>query len=256
MKNTELKKNIIVAQDKLYLSVQNFMSQKLCRCFPMEGSSYASCKTRLMVIGRSVNGWTELEETKGDYLKACANELETSGFSWLDDEGIGIEPYKNAKGELCYYNTNKSAFWRTIKNILVNLVGIENSEGRWFENIVWYNICPIAPLSGGNADGRLKMAQISPAKALLKEYIEYYNPTHILFISDWDWWFETIKDVFPNVHKVGESKTDNVVGKGFYNDIPVVVSVRPDRTIPNKPNEAVFSEDIIKTFKGGITVNA
>ena len=248
MKSTELEKRIIIAQDKLYSSVQNVVSQKLCRCFPMEGLNYASEDVRLMVIGRSVNSWTELEASKGDYLKACSKNFKTSGFTWLNDEGIGTEPYKNAKGELCYYNTGKSAFWRTIKNISSGLIGNEKSESRWFENIVWYNICPIAPLSGGNADGKLKMAQTAPVMALLKEYIEYYSPTHILFISDWEWWFETIKDIFPNVNKTGDSKTDNVVGKGFYNEIPVVVSVRPDRTIPNKPDESEFCHDVLSAF--------
>ena len=248
MRTTELEKQIIIIQDKLYSSVQNIIPGELCRCFPMEGLNYASCDIRLMVVGRSVNSWTELESTKSDYLKACSKEFKTSGFTWLNNEGIGTEPYKNAKGELCYYNTNKSAFWRTIKTISQNLIGNENTEERWFENIVWYNICPIAPLSGGNADGRLKLAQTAPAKALLKDYIEYYSPTHILFICDWDWWFETIKDIFPKANKIGESKTDNVVGKGFYGNIPVVVSVRPDRTIPNRPNENDFCFDVLKAF--------
>ena len=119
---------------------------------------------------------------------------------------------------------------------------------RWFENIVWTNLYSISPEHHGNAEGKLQDVQLEISKEILLQQIKFYKPTHILFMTDWDWWFERFADVFPNVCKIGKSEKDNVVGYGSLNNIKIVVSVRPDRTKPNKPNEDKFASDVFNAF--------
>ena len=47
---------------------------------------------------------------------------------------------------------------------------------------------------------------------------------------------------------LGDSERDNVVGCGNFGSIKIVVSVRPDRTVPNKPDESVFANDVFSAF--------
>lgn len=255
---------------------QHFPNTKLSRFFPLQGEYYnefsqlatlTPCEdktlsdeefvakymepaVRFMLIGRSVNGWTTLtEETAKEFAKNAANTMVHPGFDWLRDDGQGVDTYIRADGTEARYNINKSSFFRCTKRILNKMKPITNVQERWFEHMVWSNLYTVAPPDTGNAKGKLQDIQLEVSKTLLKQQIRHYTPTHILFITDWDYWFERFADIFPNVKRIGDSVTDNVVGYGIYENTKIVVSVRPDRTRPNRPNEEKFVEDVVNFFK-------
>jgi len=245
---------------KLYSVIKDLYALETLSIFlPMEGSKYRrneekdSCASRgcfrLMVVGRCVNGWTEMPDVSADKFSIDAMEsLKTNGFKWLRDDGQGSDTYiRKSDGKECRYNINRSAFWRSIRNVLKLSRPAIASEDRWFEYIVWSNLYPVAPRDKGNADGILKQAQFEQCKELLVQQIDFFDPTHILFITDWEGWFDSFAELF-DVKKTGNSVNDNVVGVGSYNDRRIVVSIRPDRTRPNKPNEAQFAKDIVSAF--------
>lgn len=216
-----------------------------------EQKKYLEPAVKLMVVGRSVNGWAEMDEPDSrSFVASAAQEITAfQGFSWLGDDGRAKNTY-SIDGKTRRYSVNRSAFFRTIRKILKDLKPMTQNYDRWFENFVWNNLFPVSPYKGGNAEGKLQDAQLQVCKKLLLQQIDFYKPTHILFITDWEYWFERFADVFPEVQKTSDRVKDNVVGCGVYNGIKVVVAIRPDRTRPNKPNEDAFAQDVVKCFDG------
>lgn len=241
---------IIENYEKLYRTVKDkFPVEQFSRFFPMVGNSYDDANIKIMLIGRSPNGWTELNEASAEeFAMSAASEMLSFGFKWLGNDGKATEPYIDENGIKKVYNINKSSFFRCTRNIVKKLIPERASWERWFENIVWTNLYTISPAHRGNAEGKLQDIQLEISKDLLLQQIHFYKPTHILFMTDWDWWFERFKDIFPGVEKVGDSSVDDVVGKGLFNGSKVVVTVRPDRTRPNKPNEEKFVGDVVQSF--------
>ena len=213
-------------------------------------AKYMEPAVRLMIVGRSVNGWTELSEISDqEFVQAAANTMLQPGFSWLRDDGKGTETYIDDHENEKRYNIYTSPFFRCTKQIINQLKPISAIHDRWFEHIVWNNLYTVAPPQRGNAVGKLQNIQVDLSKQLLLQQIKHFAPTHILFITDWDWWFDRFTDIFPDVKRIGNSVTDNVVGCGTYGNIKIAVSVRPDRTRPNRPNEEKFVEDVVNFFK-------
>ncbi|MDO4953068.1 MAG: hypothetical protein Q4E34_04500 [Synergistaceae bacterium] len=92
-------KSMETAYRKLYAQVNGSVSNRnnelpssLSAFFPMKGTQYDKSDVKLMVIGRSTNGWSLFDFTKqseDDFVKK-ANEAITDnkGFSnWLDEDG-------------------------------------------------------------------------------------------------------------------------------------------------------------------------
>lgn len=274
--HTTISHEIAIAYEELFNTIeQYFPHTKLSRFFPLQGkhynefsqlstltphdevlsdeefsTKYMETAVRFMLVGRSVNGWTTLtEETANEFAKNAANTMVHPGFDWLRDDGQGVDTYIRADGTEARYNINKSSFFRCTKRILNKMKPITNAQERWFEHMVWSNLYTVAPPDTGNAEGKLQDVQLEVSKTLLKQQIKHYAPTHILFMTDWDYWFERFAYIFPDVKRIGNSVTDNVVGYGTYGNIKIVVSVRPDRTRPNRPNEEKFVEDVVNFFK-------
>ena len=273
-----ISQEMTTAYEELFDTIrQHFPSTKLSRFFPLQGeyyneysqlstvtfcdednalsdeelaAKYMEPAVRFMLIGRSVNGWTTLtEETPNEFAQNAANTMTHPGFSWLRDDGQGIDTYIRADGTEARYNINKSSFFRCTKQILHKMKPITAMQDRWFEHMVWSNLYTVAPPDTGNAEGKLQDVQLEVSKTLLKQQIKHYAPTHILFMTDWDYWFDRFADIFPDVKRIGNSVTDNVVGYGTYENTKIVVSVRPDRTRPNRPDEEKFVEDVVSRFK-------
>lgn len=274
--HTTISHEMATTYEELFNTIrQHFPNTRLSRFFPLQGEyynefsqlstltphdeslsneefsvKYMEPAVRFMLIGRSVNGWTTLtEETANEFAKNAANIMVRPGFDWLRDDGQGIDTYIRADGTEARYNINKSSFFRCAKRILNKMKPITNIQERWFEHMVWSNLYAIAPPDTGNTEGKLQDVQLDISKTLLKQQIKHFAPTHILFMTDWDYWFERFADIFPDVERIGNSVTDNVVGYGTYGNIKIVVSVRPDRTRPNHPNEEKFVEDVVNFFK-------
>ena len=236
----------------LYKDIKNkYDVGELSRFFPMEGSLFRkdSQAVKLMVVGRCVSGWTAItEETDEQFKNVAKTNILNIGFRWLCNDGKAVDTYIRADGAECRYNINKSAFWRCIKKCLNLLDPDVMQKSRWFENIVWSNLYPIAPKNKYNADYNLKKLQLKYCRDILRMQIVYFNPTHILFITDWEEWFDVFSDLFPFVNKMGDSNTDIIIGKGTFEECKVVVTIRPDRTRPFKPKESEFAENIYWAF--------
>ena len=96
----------------------------------------------------------------------------------------------------------------------------------------------------------MKCKQLKWSRDILLKQIDFFQPTHILFITDWEEWFDAFSDLFPLVEKVGDSSKNIVIGKGVYDNRKVVVTIRPDRTVPFKPSEDAYAQDVRDAFLG------
>ena len=138
------------------------------------------------------------------------------------------------------------------------------SEKDWIKYIAWSNIYKVAPdeVSGskdtGNPTNAMCKKQIEVCRKILKKEIDIYNPTHILFITGFDGWFNDVKgvygvsEIFTNISKTGnrnkcrgEFKNEIYVEEtASYNNAKVVIACRPERR-----NEDKYVEEVLKAFK-------
>ena len=256
--------------EELYdLLPQNIEKTELSKFFPIKGSDYKNSSPKIMIVGRCPNGWGGFEkgETAIQFLSSAAdNIVYNEGFTWIDKDDH-ISTYVE-DGETKKYNINRSAFWRVIKGIVYKtkpwlneykkancaltkelIEHLDNIHTRWFENIVWTNMYPISPLRSGNTSEKLKRILKDVCADLLLEQIRFYKPTHIIFITDWDYWFSDFAEKFPNVKKISEDKNDDIVCVGEIDEIKTIVTRRPE--IRN--NEKMIKEIFEKLFGGSNT---
>lgn len=129
---------------------------------------------------------------------------------------------------------------------------------RWFETIVWSNIYKIAPKENGekgkpmNPDNRLCRAQIEICRDILEKEIDTYKPTHILFITGYDWWFYDKKKVYGVQELFSDCTAVNnlfALGTARFRkdglDIPVVIASRPERR-----KESAYVDAVVNALKG------
>ena len=256
------------AMSRLYGELYDLISEdiqktELSKFFPIKGVNYKKSSPKIMIVGRCVNGWGGFEngETQEAFVSSAADSIvNIDGFKWINKDNH-ISTYIE-DDETKKYDINRSAFWRIAKGIVYKIkpwlneyekVGcaltkeqikrLDDIHSRWFENIVWTNLYPIAPLKSGNTSGKLKRKLKDVCADLLLEQIRFYKPTHIIFITDWDYWFSDFAEKFPSVKKISEDKKDDIVGLGEIDGIKTIVTRRPE--IRN--NEKMI-EEIIKIF--------
>lgn len=260
--------------------------QKYVTFTAMHGYRYFDAKDsggnpfRFMLVGRAVNGWDEYRVpgafTKEEFIETSMKNFQNAPetvvrgvdykdrFEWIDTDGdsaknalrVGIDSNPDAIKDKPYLLT-RSPLWSYSKGIWTNLYG-ENQpwEKRWFENIVWSNLYKIAPHDGGNPTEKLMKAQKSACAKLLSAEIEYFNPTHILFITGKDW-FMPFADLFSNLklreasRPIGENKNHIYVeGTADYllaggNVCKSIIACRPEL----RPKEEYVSQ--VSEFMSG-----
>lgn len=238
---------------------------------------------KLMIVGQAVNGWDEKrfyhgdELIREDFIRSSLLNLESDSstysrndrFEWIgESDGYttplnefrkGIDDKNNdfnkdtGKGK---YRLGRS-IWQPLRLIACQLLDIkaENAwKERWFENTAISNLFKIAERVGGNPSPKLKECQLASCKDLLLLEIEYFNPTHILFVTNWTGWFEYFADCFPEVHKTEPKERNVVLGKGIYKfekvSAKVVVTVRPDRGAEGrfKPTHEEYKNAVLDAF--------
>lgn len=100
---------------KLYSAIKaEYPVETLSMFFPIEGSKFRDVSSisgnapRLMVVGRCVNGWTEMTNTSADEFSVEAIQaVEAIGFKWLRDDGYATDTYiRKSDGKECRYNIN------------------------------------------------------------------------------------------------------------------------------------------------------
>lgn len=246
---------------------ENLDKSKFAKFFPMVGTKYKKSSPKIMLVGRCPNGWRGFEdnETIDSFVSSAADQMVSEdGFNWINKDNH-ISEYtitQDGKTTTEQYNINSSAFWRVTKSVVYkckpwleehkklgveltqdHIKGIDNNITCWFEHIVWTNIFPIAPLNGGNTSEKLKRITKNVCADLLLEQIKFYKPTHIIFITDWDYWFSDIAEKFPNVKKISENSNDNIVGLGEIDGVKTIVTRRPE----TRGNEEM-AEDIFESL--------
>lgn len=130
--------------------------------------------TGILFIGRATNGWvTDKEDI--DILFGNSEERifnRTDQMQWVED----------CEGNKSGYNTQKSAFWRVIKNVSKRYYS-EN----WSAYVAWSNICKVAPYEKGNPNNSLYYAQIDLCCSILGIEIELLSPKIIILFTGENW---------------------------------------------------------------------
>lgn len=231
------------AYKELYIKMNHYLSEqnsqvhnRLSLHVPMVGNRYYSHQNvRLLWVGRAINGWDDtlyFDLPINEYIKKI-NSLfhDNSRFEWLNN-----------------YNHKKSAFWRTSKLVCEKLHGT-NLTPDWYNDIAWTNLYSVAPADGGNPNASLCKAQQSICGQLLKAQIKLLQPTHIVFVTDWNWFSEinqilpSNEQIFPDIKPV-ISKNNPIAGQGTINESRVVIAKRPEFRF----SDPAFADAIIQAF--------
>lgn len=204
---------------------------------PMVGNRYDGQRAcRLMWIGRALNGWEACRFGMGReaFADQAADEMRNRDrFVWL---------WRGDAAKKWPYNYRQSAFWRTCKFVHDRMLP---EDERWFEDIAWANLYPIAPAKSGNPSGKLCDAQRVLCGELLKKQMEALRPTHIVFVTDWDWFadFNSAggEPLFPGVRR--NAIPGPIVGSGRIGEGVALITRRPEGR-PEQP----FVEAICAAF--------
>ena len=221
----------------------------------MKGSKYDQGDVHLFVIGRAVNGWETLPcESAEAFSGAAEREFNAAGFSWIANNGDSFYSLHNIPedGEPVYY-LSKSPFWRTIEKIWRGLSG--SDDFRFVDHIAWSNLYKIAPKQSGNPTTTMCKRQFAACRDILDAEILAYNPTHILFITGYDWWYADptcdFSTLFRNNKRLGSNSQDASIyaeGTAEYSldgrTIPVVIACRPETR-----DETAFTVDVLTAFQ-------
>jgi len=145
----------------------------------------------LMIVGRSVNGWTnswspsEMEDKKAsESILSNAYKDGNTGcpLIWVSELWANHDP--NIAGK---YNTKKSAFFRTVRAVTGELGVADINCNDWPSYIVWTNLYKIAPDKIGNPSSALMKIQREIAGKIFVEEICQWRPKRILFLTGIDW---------------------------------------------------------------------
>lgn len=237
----------------------------------VKGKKYDKCAKKFMLVGRAVNGWGE-KRFYGDYLskeefikssldnfysrEGTVSSEENDRFEWIGDvkwQGVapknryreGIDKSRVAIEEMPY--SLSRAIWSYPKEIWCGLSEYDTNlawKDRWYENIVWSNLYKIAPTFGGNPDFRLKKVQFESCYNLLLEEIKIFKPTHILFATGYDEWFDKFDEKLGRICKIDinyKDKNQIVEATGELLGAKFVVSKRTEMKDKNKYVQSVIS---------------
>lgn len=151
---------------------QNY-EDKVCFCvqwgmnFPQEPNQ------GILFVGRATNGWV----AQGEDLETLFGDSDSSIFAREDQ----MQWVENAEGNREGYNSNRSAFWRVIKQVAQHYY-----SDNWSSYIAWSNVCKVAP-QGGNPNDSLYYAQLEDCKKILKTEIEVLSPKFVIFLTGENW---------------------------------------------------------------------
>lgn len=230
----------------------------------MEGCYYKNAKDkggndfRLMLVGRAINGWgeyrgnhldkeffieTSMSNLKNEPCSLASNDIDPEGqrdrFDWINQETGNKNVYREGIDRDCNagkYYISKSPFWSYSKSVWDRVQGKDTEwKERWFKKIVWSNLYKLSPCDEGNPGHKEMKIQEKVCIDLLEAEIRYFRPTHILFVTGWDW-FEPFKKCFTQVKDIGRNVNKEndiyVEGTAKYDkddlNCNVVVACRPE----------------------------
>lgn len=92
---------------------------------------------------------------------------------------------------------------------------------------MWSNLYKVSPYAKGNPNDTLKDNINAVCVKILKEEIAEYDPTHIVFVTDYSSWFDNFeKDLEIEYKEFNGLRT--VIKAGRIKGIPFVVTKRPE----------------------------
>jgi len=215
---------------------------KITGFLSMKGDLYNS---KLMVIGRAVNGWTEgicpselkSKISKKEYADTVFNTITRS-------DGCPMEWVTECWGSQQGYNTKKSAFWRVIRSVVGELGLAELEQNNWPSHLVWSNLYKLSPEAGGNPSSSLCKIQFPGCCSLLEIELLNYLPKRLLFLTGIGW----ARPFLENICSVVKGEQRHVEAKGTFKlnnqTIQVVVATHPQ----GKP-ENEWVQEVIKAFQ-------
>lgn len=160
-------------------------SEPLCSFMALEGDRYKNGR-KLMVVGRAVNSWGDGKST-AELQDLDARKNVMDGVFYPDGECQMAWVVRDA-GASDQYNTNRSAFWRVIRQVSRGLgVWQDGQEDEWSSHLVWSNLYKISPHAGGNPSNKLCEIQEPGCIDLLREEIREYAPERIVFLTGMGW---------------------------------------------------------------------
>jgi hypothetical protein len=204
--------------------------------WPLQGSAYDG---GLLVIGRSVNGWIEswtaqqlrdpsIRRAAVERMRLDAEPADHCRMAWVTD----------LAGPNDIYNTNRSAFWRVLRRIVLSGTSAEQNPARWSSTLAWTNLYKVSPGSGWNPGGDLQRAQRPSAMELLRMEIEQLAPRRVLAMTG-SW-------IGPFTDALGlklEYRSGLVEGIGMRGECALVVAKHP----MVKP-EGPFVSEVLAAF--------
>ena len=191
-----------------------------------------SGNVRLMLIGRACNGWEDdsLRNLPAEEYSAEAEEEWTSSgrWGWIEERGNSL--YSTHDSSYC---VSRSPFWDYSKDIWEGLTGM-HAEGIWMQDILWTNLYKISPAERGNPDADYLTKEKDVCVDILSEEIRDYRPTHLLFLTGWNW-FQDFRDIFdvstPLGRNISRGKYKNSVyveGTAKTGSADAVIMCRPE----------------------------
>lgn len=201
----------------------------------------------LMVVGRAVNGWTQgwLPEALNTEMN---QELFVNGIlsSVQDGNPCPMTWVSNCWGNDRFdYNTARSAFWRVIKSVVMNLKVADINQPSWPSYLVWSNLYKVAPAEGGNPSNRLCKVQFDLCKTLLIEEIKIYKPRRILFLTGG--WVSQFLEYMNPEHKT-VSEMDYVEAAGTISIQKNCYSKCIIAAHPQGKNESKWVREVVQAF--------
>lgn len=195
---------------------------------PMVGANYENSTSKLLVVGRAVNGWRK----RWDLGFSNCEILSQIFWAHPEDEAFGCPMHwlqrnqLKEKGRQDRYNYRRSSFWSGVRDVLKTLEGRDSVDHSWASSMAWSNVYKISP-DRGNPEHPLRASQLDYCKEILRAELELLQPKHILFVTG-GWGKKILEDL--------EIMAPNPQVPDFYNceiDVgtlgaKVVVASRPE----------------------------
>lgn len=209
----------------------------------MHGEHYMQNSRRFLLIGRSTNGWDSLNANSAESFGAEAEKQfnDVTRWDWVESVNgtIYSRYYKSKEKPSKRYCLDKKPYWAYSKAIFEQLPDTVKDAEIWMQNIAWTNLYKISPKNpdniNNNPDSKFMKIQLNTCIEILKEELEYFNPTHILIMSGFEW-FKSFSSIFTDVVDSGQrnicrGKNKNNIfleGRAKYKKAPVAISCRPE----------------------------
>ena len=223
--------------------------EKLTGFLAMKGEKYEQNGRKLMIVGRSVNGWI-------DSRFPC--ELERAGaakeFAEIVHKGVQgkdgcpmLWVTKLWKQQEDTYNTKRSAFWRAIRGVVRDLRIADVEKDDWPSHLVWSNLYKVAPADGGNPNGALCDIQRPGCVKLLEMELAEYKPERLLFFTGLNWLGRFREKMN---HQVERTDDKYVHATGLWQIAEGMTTKVVVAAHPQGKNERELVEEVVKGFGG------